>query len=246
MCVLNNASAEHQTIHVAVDHAPPYSKVGSDGDSSGLILDITRAAVADKYHIRPVPCPLSRCLRMLEQGDVDIMGGLLKTPQREANMVFIEPPYMALSSSFVFYTKKGSNITVNQFEDLYNKRIAVMRGAAFFERFDKDSKLSKIEVTSEQVAFDLVLKERVDLAIAVEDTAEVAMKVLKQPISQLEKMNYRYTNVIYGYMVTSKEFAQTNAAQYLRRAVMDMAKSKQLDKIIAPYALPPIPESLLQ
>ncbi|OHU94678.1 ABC transporter substrate-binding protein [Pseudoalteromonas byunsanensis] len=246
MCAMCSASAEHQMIHVAVDHAPPYSKVGSDGDSSGLILDITRAAVADKYHIRPVPCPLSRCIRMLEQGDVDIVGGLIKTPQREANMVFVEPPYMALSSSFVFYAKKGSNMTVNRFEDLYDKRIAVMRGAAFFERFDKDSKLSKVEVTSEQVAFDLVLKDRVDLAIAVEDTAEVAMKVLKQPISQLEKMDYRFTNVIYGYMAISKDFAQSEAAQHLRDAIMEMAKSKQLDKIITPYALPPIPEHLLQ
>ncbi|CAH9064463.1 hypothetical protein PSECIP111854_03454 [Pseudoalteromonas sp. CIP111854] len=238
--------AGHQTIHVAIDHAPPYSSVSNDGESAGLILDLVRAAAGDKFQVRPVPCPMSRCLRMLEQGDVDVMGGLIKTAQRQNTMIFVEPPYMALSSSYVFYAKKGSNLSVSKFEDLYGKRIAVMRGAAFFERFDEDKKINKVDVTSEQVALELVLKERVDLAIAVEDTAEVAMKVLKQPISQLEKMQFRHTNVIYGYMVFSQHFSQTEAAEYITKTMQALAKNKLLDKLIAPYSLPPIPPELVQ
>ncbi|BBN80159.1 hypothetical protein PA25_01440 [Pseudoalteromonas sp. A25] len=241
-----NVCAAHRAIQVAIDHAPPYSSVSNDGESSGLILDIISATAGTKYPIRPVPCPVSRCLRMLEQGEVDVMGGLLKTPQRQESMVFVEPPYMALSSSYVFYAKKGSNLSVMRFEDLYGKRIAVMRGAAYFERFDKDTKLNKVDVTSEQIALDLVLKERVDLAIGIEDTAEVAMKVLKQPISQLEKMHYRQTNVIYGYMAFSQDFAQTDAAHYIAEKMQEIARSKLLDKLIAPYSLPPIPNELMQ
>ncbi|WP_238937569.1 substrate-binding periplasmic protein [Pseudoalteromonas sp. S16_S37] len=242
----SNAYADHRAIHVAVDHAPPYSSVSNEGESSGLILDIIRATAANKYQVRAVPCPVSRCLRMLEQGEVDVMGGLIKTPARQNSMVFVDPPYMAFSSSYVFYAQKGSDLSVSRFEDLYGKRIAVMRGAAFFERFDQDKKLNKVDVTSEQVALDLVLKGRVDLAIAIEDTAEVAMKVLKQPISQLEKMHYRHTNVIYGYMAFSRKFSQTHAAEDIKENMQELAKNKLLDKLIAPYALPPIPPELMQ
>ena len=241
-----DAFSDHQTIHVAIDHAPPYSLVTPEGESSGLILDIIRATVAKKYHVRPVPCPVSRCLRMLEQGEVDVMGGLLKTVKRQENMVFVNPPYMAFSSSFVFYAKKGNELSVERFEDLYGKRIAVMRGAAYFERFDSDKRINKIDVMSEQVALDLVLKERVDLAIAIEDTAEVAMKVLKQPISQLETMSYRHTNVIYGYVAMSNAFSKTEAAQHITQQMKILARKKLLDKLIAPYSLPPIPPELMQ
>ncbi|WP_125721256.1 substrate-binding periplasmic protein [Pseudoalteromonas rubra] len=248
LCSTKQAVADHQQILVAIDHAPPYSALDEKGNAKGLILDILNYI---KHHsdediaVKAVPCPFSRCIRMLAQGEVDVMGGLVKTADRERQMAFVTPPYMALSSSYVFYGHQHSGVTVKRYEDLIGKRIAIMRGAAFFPRFDQDTRLDKVEVPSERVAVDLVLKGRVDLVIAVEDTADLAMNVLAQPAHQLRKMDYRHTQVIYGHMAMSRTFAQSHVGQAFSEYMRKMAKNKVLDKLVAPYQLPAIPPQLL-
>ncbi|KZN43521.1 hypothetical protein N474_08095 [Pseudoalteromonas luteoviolacea CPMOR-2] len=242
------SQAVEKVVHVAVDHAPPYSRLSDDSRSQGLILDILRYAQLTsekKYKINAVPCPFSRCVRLLSKGKVDVMGGLIKTPERQKIMSFVEPPYMVLSSSFVFYGTESSGIEVNSYEDLQGKRIAVMRGGAFFPRFDKDQSLNKVAVPSERVAVDLVLKGRVDLVIAVEDTADVAMGVLEQPTHKLKKMTYRHTQEIYGYMAMSTDFAESELGTLIAQQMYEMAKNKTLDKLVAPYQLPKIPSHLI-
>ena len=241
--LLANTSSMATEINVAIDHAPPYSTVEGDTKPEGLILDILASINAHSksgFTLNPVPCPFSRCVRMLARGEVDVMGGLIKTAQRQKIIEFVEPPYMTLYSSFVFYANRDSDIEVDSYQDLYAKRIAVMRGGAFYPRFDDDRQLNKVPVFSEQVAFDLLLKERVDLVIAVEDTAEVAMAVLQQPIERLRKMDYRHTQPIYGYMAMSKAFHKTELAEKIRSSMKQFASSKQLDAIVAKYQLPPV------
>ncbi|MBQ4846620.1 transporter substrate-binding domain-containing protein [Pseudoalteromonas sp. MMG013] len=248
LLLVNIAHADHDKVYVAIDHAPPYSVITDEGDVSGLIIDILTQLqpYAERgYKIEPVPCPFSRCLRMLIQGEVDVLGGLIRTPKRDNLIRFVTPAYMALPSSFVFYAKQSSSIVVNNYADLKNKRIAVMRGGVYFTKFNEDRSLNKVAVPSERVAVDLLLKGRVDLVIAVEDTAEVAMSVLEQPTSKLKKVAYRYTNTIYGHMAFSKAFAKTTVAKQLMQGMVDIAQQGTLDKVIAPYHLPAIPKRLL-
>ncbi|WP_171044184.1 substrate-binding periplasmic protein [Pseudoalteromonas aurantia] len=248
LLLVNTAYADHDKVYVAIDHAPPYSVITDEGDVSGLIIDIlTQLQPYTKkgYKIEPVPCPFSRCMRMLIQGEVDVLGGLIRTPERERMMQFVSPPYMALPSSFVFYAKQSSDIEVNTYADLKNKRIAVMRGGVYFTQFNEDRSLNKVAVPSERVAVDLLLKGRVDLVIAIEETAEVAMSALEQPASKLKKVAYRYTNTIYGHMAFSKAFAKSALAIQLNQGMIDMAKVGALDRVIAPYHLPKIPKALL-
>ena len=214
--------ADH-TIHIAVDHAPPYSYIDQQGESQGLIIDIVSELLKEShqnYKIKPIPCPFSRCVRMLAQGQVDVMGGLIKTNRRAQTMAFVQPPYMVLSSSFVFYANKNSNI-------------------------EEDKTLNRVQVNSEHVAFDLLLKGRVDLVLSVEETAEVAMRTLNQPFDQLKKVNYRHNNNIYGHMAFSQRFAKTKLAVNLQRKMIKLAKSGELNKLVAPYQLPAIPSALI-
>jgi polar amino acid transport system substrate-binding protein len=238
--------AKVPNVSIAVDHAPPYSQISPDGEISGAIVDIVRAMQTQlDFKIELVGCPFSRCIRMLEYGEVDAMGGLILTPERQQKMVFIEPAYMALSSSFVFYARHKSQLKIANYEDLYGKKIAVMRGAAYFKRFNEDNDLIKVPVPSEQTAMDLLFKERADLVIAVEETADHAMSVLNQPSNKLVKMDYRYKDTIFGYLAFNKNFASSVIAQALTLQMQQMAKSGQLSQLVAPYKLPPIPPEVL-
>ncbi len=238
------AFAQHAAkarIRVAIDHAPPYSYVEENYQPRGLIVDILRAMQEDiDFDLVLVGCPVPRCIRMISQGQVDAMGGLIKTEKRKEFLSFVEPPYMELHSSFVFYATQQRRLQVNGYQDLYGKRIAVIRGAAYFKRFDQDEQLEKIPVLSEQVAIDLLLKDRVDLVIAVEETAEHAMSVLRQPAYKLEKLNYRFDDAIFGHLTFNHKFDQTPLARQIRVKMQEMASNGELTRLVTPYKLPPV------
>ncbi len=231
----------YEKVLVAVDHAPPYGMISDDGKVSGAIVDIMREmqpSLPIKFEY--VACPFSRCLKMLEQNELDVMGGLIRTEAREQKMQFLTPPYMMLSSSFVFYAKADSELKINNYQDLVGKRIAVMRGAAHFPRFDTDKTLTKIEALSEHNAFEMLLKNRVDLVIAVEETADHASVFLQRPSQEIVKMPYRYKDVIYGHIVLSKQFASSSLAEKIQERLNTLVLNGRLTELVKSYNLPPV------
>ncbi len=230
-----------ERVVVAVDHAPPYGMVSEDGKVSGAIVDIMREMQRSlPLKLEYVACPFSRCLKMLKQNELDVMGGLIRTAAREHNMQFLTPPYMMLSSSFVFYALSENNLIVNQYQDLIGKRIAVMRGAAHFPRFDNDDALIKIPVISEKNAFELLLKNRVDLVIAVEKTADHSSMVLQRPTKDIVKMPYRFEDVIYGHIALSKQFAASELAEQIQQHLNTLVLNGRLTGLVKGYNLPPV------
>ncbi|TMP17515.1 ABC transporter substrate-binding protein [Pseudoalteromonas sp. S2721] len=231
----------YEKVLVAVDHAPPYGMISDDGKVSGAIVDIMREmqpSLPIKFEY--VACPFSRCLKMLEQNELDVMGGLIRTEAREQKMQFLTPPYMMLSSSFVFYAKADSELKINNYQDLVGKRIAVMRGAAHFPRFDTDKTLTKIEALSEHNAFEMLLKNRVDLVIAVEETADHASVFLQRPSQEIVKMPYRYKDVIYGHIALSKQFASLSLAEKIQERLNTLVLNGRLTELVKSYNLPPV------
>ena len=231
----------YEKVLVAVDHAPPYGMISDDGKVSGAIVVIMREmqpSLPIKFEY--VACPFSRCLKMLEQNELDVMGGLIRTEAREQKMQFLTPPYMMLSSSFVFYAKADSELKINNYQDLVGKRIAVMRGAAHFPRFDTDKTLTKIEALSEHNAFEMLLKNRVDLVIAVEETADHASVFLQRPSQEIVKMPYRYKDVIYGHIALSKQFASSSLAEKIQERLNTLVLNGRLTELVKSYNLPPV------
>ncbi|WP_294409275.1 transporter substrate-binding domain-containing protein [Pseudoalteromonas sp.] len=231
----------YEKVLVAVDHAPPYGMISDDGKVSGAIVDIMREmqpSLPIKFEY--VACPFSRCLKMLEQNELDVMGGLIRTEAREQKMQFLTPPYMMLSSSFVFYAKADSELKINNYQDLVGKRIAIMRGAAHFPRFDTDKTLTKIEALSEHNAFEMLLKNRVDLVIAVEETADHASVFLQRPSQEIVKMPYRYKDIIYGHIALSKQFASSSLAEKIQERLNTLVLNGRLTELVKSYNLPPV------
>lgn len=229
-------------VSIAVDHAPPFAVIAADGEISGAVIDIVKSMQQYyDFEVELIGCPFPRCLKMLEEGDVDIMGGLILTPKRANKFHFVSPPYMVLSSSFVFYARADSDLDLNTYEELLTKKIAVIRGAAHFSRFDNDTRLEKVEALTEVNAFDMLFKKRVDLVIAVEKTADYAAQIVNRPTQKLKKMTYRYDDTIYGHMAFSSKFAKTPLANDLQKAMHQLVLTGELSRIVAPYNLPPIP-----
>ncbi|WP_170940680.1 transporter substrate-binding domain-containing protein [Pseudoalteromonas sp. NBT06-2] len=235
--------AHHPQIILAINHAPPYTFVDSKQQASGLILDIMRRIESDLgFELKVVSCPFPRCLKLAKEGKVDMLGGLIKTEERNKYLDFIEPAYMELNSSFVFYALKDKGLIVNEYKQLMGKRIAVKRKAAHFKRFDKDTSLNKVIVSSEKVAMDMLLKGRVDIVIAIEETADHALKFLNQASHKLQKLNYRHTDNILGYAAFSRKYHNLFILNRIKQKMRYFQKNGVLTALVKPYNLPPIDE----
>lgn len=237
------ALAHHPQIVLGINHAPPYTFVDGNQQGSGIILDIMQRIEVDVgFELEVVSCPFPRCLKLAQEGKIDMIGGLIKNPQRNTYLDFIEPAYMVLNSSFVFYALKESNFEVNTYEQLSGKRIAVTRKAAHFERFDNDITLNKVMVSSEKVAMDMLLKGRIDIVIAVEETADYSLKYLNQDRHKLQKLNYRHTDTILGYAAFSRKYHNLDMLNKIKQKMHDFQKNGILTELVKPYNLPPINE----
>lgn len=228
-------------ISLAVDHSPPYSYIDGEKRPKGLLIDImSRMARELDFSLTIMPCPFSRCLKLVEQGQVDMMGGLIHTKEREKTLQFLEPAYMVLNSSFVFYTLNDGGVNVNNYEELVGKRIGVMRGGVYFEQFDNDKRLNKVATPSEKTAMDLLFKGRLDLVVAVEATTDHSLPVWSHASHRVRKVRYHHKEQILGHAVLSRKFADEKLAKQIKAKMKALAASGELDRIVSFYGLPPI------
>ncbi|MCW9007128.1 MAG: transporter substrate-binding domain-containing protein, partial [Marinobacter sp.] len=86
-------TVEALTVTVGANHAPPY-RIIQGGRPTGLYVDIFQE-ISDrlgwKVHYREAP--FRRVLRMVQQGEVDVMLGPLETAGRTELMEFVAPAF---------------------------------------------------------------------------------------------------------------------------------------------------------
>lgn len=160
-----SAAEENCTVTVGINHAPPYRVVTDEG-VTGLYVDIFNE-IADRidWEVRYVEAPFRRVLLMMEEGEVDVMLGPLKTEEREQMMAFVAPVFPPERKLF-FYLHKENRIT--EYDDLYGKKIGVLDGASYFEEFDTDEELTKEPIGRYENLMRMLEMDRVDVVVAPE------------------------------------------------------------------------------
>lgn len=163
--IAGGAGKTADTIHYAIFPAPPYM-IGAgeeDADVSGIDVEIvSEIARRMKLKIEYIKCTWARCLELMKSGEADLLSSVFKKPERELYMLYFYRPILE-HLPVAFYFLKGKNQSVNTYEDLYKlKSIGVLKGASYFEQFDKDSRIEKFEVASQDQLFPMLLSERLD------------------------------------------------------------------------------------
>lgn len=192
------------SLRLGLYHYPPFYYTEQVVEPYGLAKDLLLpVAKAFNANLEIIPCPFARCLKMLTDGDIDIMPGLIKTPVRAERIHFLQPAMMQFASSFAFYGHKSLKKPVRQFSDLSTLTIAVMRDAAYFPLFDQ-AKLNKVAVPSESDALYLVQQQHADVAVMVEGTAAGAFAHAGLTMDDLVRQPYAVEQQILGYLGLSK------------------------------------------
>jgi polar amino acid transport system substrate-binding protein len=161
----------------AFKEMPPWKTV-QDGQYGGVYTEIVRELARRldlPLEIRP--CPLKRCLYMMETGDASIIIGVQDTPERRPYLHFLQAPYRRHSADKVFYVLKDKGPQIRNYAALAPLRIGVTYSAAYFERFDQDKTLIKDEAANMGVNFRKLMMGRVDTVVAAEDQGEAELVV---------------------------------------------------------------------
>ena len=136
--------------------------------------------LAKRLGLTPVlnQCPFKRCLRDLKNGTADLTLTLNKSPDREAFLHFIEPPYFS-GVEHVFYLPKGQGHTIQKFDDLYMlDSVAMVRGGRYFPQFDNDNRIRKTPFVASEQMYKLLAKGRISAFVGSNITSDYTISML--------------------------------------------------------------------
>jgi len=185
-------SAAEKTIHAAV----------AEGFIDGLHSKYLRY-IADKLSlpISITTIPFARRLKETKLGRLDIIVGVQQNTERDNELVYISPSYESLSYSLYSLTK--NNDKFKSYPTLQGKLIGVNRHSKYFEQFDSDREIIKIETKNLEQSINLVLHERTDLFIHYEQSTLALLKTLKLD-RKISKTPYQPNYNIQHFIAISK------------------------------------------
>lgn len=238
----SSTKSDMPVLKLAMHHNPPYYFTEDVAEPHGLSMDLLKPAARQLgIRIEIVTCPFPRCLKMAENGEVDIMAGLIRTDEREHYLRFIQPAMMNFVSSFVFYSNHSQAHEINTVQDLKDHSVAVMRDAVYFPEFDQATDINRIPVNSEATALELVHRGRADYAITVERTAAGSFAEAKMQLKDLKRQPYHVNQNIRGYLAFSRKSANFIYAEQLEQVLEKQYRTGMFHLLWQKYHLPAIP-----
>ena len=231
-------AAEGKVLKLGMYHSPPYYQTENVTTPTGLSLDLlTPVARQLGFGLQVVPCPFPRCLKMAEQGELDIVAGLINNQQRRQYLRFLSPPMMQFHSAFVFYAKAGSPLKLEKLEDIQGHSVAVLRNGVYFPAFDNAKNFTRVPVNSEVIALEMVALGRVDFAITVEKTALKSLQDAGLDVADLQRQPYSHQQHINGYLAFAKNSPHIAMATQIEAVLQQLAKQGFYQQIWQQYGL---------
>ena len=213
---------------------PVYRSAVSAEHADGIVRHIIEA-LAQRLQMRVdiELAPFARRLKWMESGKLDIMGGLLKRPEREAYIYYVVPPYVDINRK-IFYVRKGEEDRIRCYEDLYGRVIGTKIRSLYFPRFDTDPNLVKEAVGNVEQNFRKLLSGRIDAVIysnrsggMVIETMGIADRIGVAP--------YAYTASNPVYIGISRRSPLMAKRTQIEAAVRHMVESGEMAELIERY-----------
>lgn len=156
---------------------PPEMIIDESGEISGPLKDILEeAAKKINYKIYWRITPFSRSINDLKSGKVDIVPRTIMNEQRKEFINFLGPiNYQKKEISFLI--KKNSEISIKNYEDLKKYKIGSKIGTFYFDEFNNDIKLNKVESIDDFNMSKMFINGRFDVMIVLDKQAiEIELK----------------------------------------------------------------------
>ncbi len=177
--------------------------------------------------------PWKRCLDMMHSGQADLISGILKRPEREEYLIFIEPPYKTRSAK-VFYVRKGEGERIRRYEDLHDLKIGLQAGVSYFEPFDSDTGIRKEEAGDDLSNLRKLIHGRIDAVISTETQADYLIAV-EGLGDRIVKAEYRYDYELPVYFALSRQSPHADKAVRFSEIVTRLVEQNVFETLIEDY-----------
>ncbi len=237
LLALLSAHAEEKILQADFRHRPP-EMVLTRNQISGPPKDIIEQA-ADKigYKIKWRKAPFIRSLKGVKDGSVDILPRTVRNEAREKFITYLGPIGYQ-EKDILFLVKKGSEGLINHYEDLYELKIAVKRGTAYFKRFDQDKNLEKQVHMDDENMVRMFKRGRFE-AMAVLDREALEEALLKHNITDYAYADYKHIQKNGNYYGMPKKYAGSIIFKQLNNSLLNMVTSGEITHIYNQYGIKP-------
>jgi len=171
---------------------------------------------------------------MTKRGQTDLMAGLINLPERQKDLIFIEPPLLVQQQPIRFFTLAKKNITIDNVNDLKGLIVGTLRGSTYFPLFDNSQVIQKVEITSRKQLVNMLLKGRVDVILDREESVVPLLPKAKY-LQEIALANYQYNKTVDSYIVLSKHSANSRYADLLSQRLDNAIENGIIDSIRAKY-----------
>jgi PAS domain S-box-containing protein len=164
----NQVDAAGRTVRVGVYQNEPKIFMDSQGQASGIYVDLLNGmASLEDWTLIYVPCNWTDCLAALVTGQIDLMPDVAYSTER-AQIYDFNHTTVLESWSQVY---ANANMKVNGFNDMANKRVAVLNGSIQQMEFEQYMRgfgfdFEIVPAESLEDAFKLAKNDSADAAIA--------------------------------------------------------------------------------
>ncbi|WP_297024666.1 transporter substrate-binding domain-containing protein [Thalassospira sp.] len=229
--LVSPSSSRSHTLDMAHDHVrstlrvtfsiwEPFAIEGRNGKQHGIDRAImTEVAKRLDLELQPVTCPWRRCLRMLETGDIDIMTSIAYTPERAEYAHYIKPPYSRVTP--VFYYNRNNPVTISDYGNLTGLTVGAVVDSRYFEPFDSDDRLEKVEANSEVLLIRMLAAQRVDAIVGSDANADYQIR--RAGLGNIiAKAPYRSSNRNDIHLAVSRRSPLMDRRDYISQIMTDL------------------------
>ncbi|MBF0441152.1 MAG: ABC transporter substrate-binding protein [Oligoflexales bacterium] len=226
------SNAEEKILNVDVRPRPP-EMIVEKRNIYGPLIEIVEVAAA-RAGYKPVFASnnFDESMRLLQIGKIDIIPRTVWTKERAERIDFIGPLGVQ-KKDIIFLVKPGKEDTIRTYDDLKKFRVGAKKGTAYFDKFDKDKGINKIESLDDDNMVKMFDKDRFDTMIVLDRGAlEKALSVNK--ITQYAFAKYVESinlELYYGLNPLHKD------KENIKKAFLEMARSGEIVKIYKKHGI---------
>jgi polar amino acid transport system substrate-binding protein len=228
-CCIGHAS-DSEALRVAFTTFPPAVFLDDEGNPDGYDIQFLRLffdRLGKDMELSHVP--FQRGMHLLRSGEMDAMLGVLRRPEREEFLLYVEPPYVS-GVCTAFYVPRGQEERISRHEDLYGMTVGVGIGVKYYPRFDEDGRIRKDPVRTGTMNFQRLLAGRVDAVAMEEETGD--FRLVHQGFGErISKARFVARDPQAVYMVVSRNSPHARDIEDFNRVMARMMKEGVRDRL---------------
>lgn len=218
-------------------HRPPEMVVEENNLSGPLKQVIEEALNRIGVSIQWTITPFANSLTRLDEGFVDLVPRTIRTKEREKGSRFLGP-IGHFDKDIFFLVPKGKENSISNYEDLRRYRIGVKKGTHYFDRFQEDQTITKIDSIDDDNMSHMFIKGRFD-AMVILDPHPIVEALHQRGFTQFAFAKYRFKNRLDIYYALSKKSKFAHLAPQINKVLLEMVKLGEVDEIFKRYNMIP-------